>query len=86
LAQIRKEVREWELRRDAVTAESQQADSDLSATRKLHQEVSAKQGELVREISRLESVIERLKKDREALEKELGRLEAQQPKPLTSGQ
>ena len=45
-----------------------------------------KQGEFVREISRFENVIERLRKDKDALEKELGRLEAQQPKPLTGGQ
>ena len=48
--------------------------------------MSAKQGELVREISRLESLIERLKKEKEALEKDLGRMEGQQPKSLTSGQ
>jgi chromosome segregation ATPase len=86
LEQMRKEVKEWEPLRDAATAESQKAGSDLSATRKLLQEMSMKQGELVREISRLESVIERLKKDREDLEKELGRLEAQQLKSLTGGQ
>jgi len=86
LEQMRKEVKDWEPLRDAATAESQKADSDLSATRKLLQEMSAKQGELVREISRLESVIERLKKDREDREKELGRLESQQPKALTGGQ
>ena len=73
-------------RRDAAKADSQKTDSDLSATRKLLQEMSAKQGEFVREISRLESVIERLKKEKEELEKELGRLEGQQPKSLTGGQ
>jgi chromosome segregation ATPase len=86
LEQMRKEAKDLESLRNAATTESQKADSDLSATRKLLQEMSMKQSELVREISRLENVIERLKKDREELEKELGRLEAQQPKPLTGGQ
>jgi chromosome segregation protein len=86
LEQIRTEVGELERRRNAVTAESQQADSDLSAGRKLLSEMSAKQGELVRENSRLESMIERLKKEKEALEKDLGRMEGQQPKSLTGGQ
>lgn len=86
LEQIRKEAAEWELRRDTGKADFQKADSDLSAARKLLQEVSAKQGELVRESSRLETVIERLKKEKETLEKELGRLEGETPKSPTGGQ
>ena len=71
LEQMRKEVTEWERRRDAAKADSQKADSDLSAARKLLQEMSAKQGEFVREISRLESMIERLKKDKEERKRNL---------------
>ena len=36
-----------------------------------------KKGELTREISRLEASVELLKKEKEPLEKEIGRLEAQ---------
>jgi chromosome segregation ATPase len=86
LDQIRQEVTDWERRRDAANTDMQKADSDLSTARKLYNEMFAKQGELVRESSRLESIIERLKKDKEALEKELGHREGQQPKLLTGGQ
>jgi chromosome segregation ATPase len=87
LDQTRKEVTEWERRRDTAKDDGQQADADLSAARKLLQETSTKQGELTRESSRLEGIIERFKKEKEALEKALGRLEGQQqPKSLTGGQ
>jgi chromosome segregation ATPase len=87
LEQIRQEVTDWERRRDTTKADGQQADADLSAARKLLQETSTKQGELTRESSRLEGIIERFKKEKEALEKALGRLEGQQqPKSLTGGQ
>jgi hypothetical protein len=49
LEQIRKEVPEWELRRDTARAGLQKIDSDLSDARKLLQEASAKRDELVRE-------------------------------------
>jgi cell division protein FtsB len=49
-------------------------------------EASAKQGDLVRESARLEAEIERLKKAKETLEKEVGQLEGQQPKSPASGQ
>jgi chaperonin cofactor prefoldin len=86
LDQIRHEVTEWERRRDTAKAEAQQADSDLSAARKLHNEISQRQGDLLRESTRLEGRIEQLKKEKEALEKNLGTLESQQPKPLMGGQ
>jgi chromosome segregation ATPase len=86
LEQIRKDVADWELRRDVAKTDFQQADSDLAAARKLFQEASAKQGELIRESSLFEAQIERLKKEKETLEKELGRLEGETPKSPTGGQ
>ena len=62
-----------------MKADSQKAEADVSAARTLAQEFSAKQGELTREVSRLEAIIEGLKKQKEALEKEVGGLEGQKP-------
>ena len=86
LERIRQEVTEWERHRDTAKADAQKADSDFSTARKLYLEISAKQDELVRESSRLEGIIERLKKEKEALGKELGRSEGQQSKSSTGGQ
>jgi chromosome segregation ATPase len=86
LEQVRKEVIDWELRRDTAKADFQKADADLSAARKLLQEVSAKQGELVSESSRLGSTIEQLKQAIAELEQKRGRLEGQQLKSPTAGQ
>ena len=80
LEQSRMDAAEAEVRLDTAKADLQKADADLAATRKLSQEFSAKQGELTREVSGLEATIERLKKEKEALEKELGKLESQKPK------
>jgi len=86
LEQIRQEATDVERRRDTAKADAQQADSDLSAAQKLLQETFVKQGVLARESARLEEMLERLKKEKEALEKALGHLEGQQPKSLTGGQ
>ena len=86
LDQTRKEVTEWERRRDAAKDDAQRAESALSTARKLLEETSTKQGELTRESARLEGIIERLKKEKEVLEMALGHLESQQPKPRTGGQ
>jgi hypothetical protein len=64
----------------------QKADSALSIAQKLLQERSTKQGEITRESSRLEIIIQGLTETKEALEKKLGALEGQQPKPFTGGQ
>jgi len=45
-----------------------------------------KQGELTRESSRLEATVEKLKKEKEGLEKEIGRQEALRPKVPPDGQ
>ena len=79
LEQARKDVADWEFRRDAAKADFQKADSDLSATRKLLQEVSAKHDELIRESSGLVTAIDRLTKEKETKEKELGQLDAEPP-------
>ena len=73
----KKEASQWEARRDSARVDFQGADADATAARKLLQEASARQGELVRDAARLESVIEGLRKEKDALEKEIGRLEAQ---------
>jgi len=86
LDQIRQEATDLERRRDTAKADVQQADSALSAAQKLLQETFVKQGALARESARLEEMIERLKKEKEAMEKALGHLEGQQPKSLTGGQ
>jgi chromosome segregation ATPase len=83
--QSRKDAAESEVRLDTVKADFQKADADLAATRKLSQELSVKQGELTREVSGLAAAIEQLKKEKEALEKEVGRLEGQKPKPPSEG-
>jgi chromosome segregation ATPase len=80
------EVTEEELHRDMAKTDWQKADFDLSAARKLLHEMSAKQDDLVRESSHLESTIEQLKLEKEGLERDLGRLEGQQPKSLTGAQ
>ena len=79
LEQIHKEVTDGELRRDTAKADFQKADSDLSSARKLLQEISAKHDELIRESSDLETAIDRLTKEKETKEKELGQLDAQRP-------
>ena len=81
LEQIRKDVGDWEFRRDTAKADFQKTDSDLAAARKLLQEVSAKHDELIRESSDLEAAIDRLTKEKETKEKELGQLDAQRPTP-----
>jgi chromosome segregation ATPase len=85
LEQSRKDAAESEVRLDTVKADFQKADADLAATRKLSQELSVRQGELTREVSGLAAAIEQLKKEKEALEKEVGRLEGQKPKPPSEG-
>ena len=85
LEQARKESATTESRRDAAKAELQKADADLAAARAQLQVFVVKQGELTREIARLEVIAERLKKEKEALEKEIGRQEAQRQKAPAGG-
>ena len=77
LEQVRKDTSEAEPRRDTAKADAQKADADLTAARAQLQVYVVKQGELTREVSRLEATSERLKKEKEVLEKEIGRQEAQ---------
>jgi chromosome segregation ATPase len=83
LEQARKDGADTETRRDAAKADLQKADADLAAARTQLQVFVVQQGELTREISRLEATVERLKKEKEALEKEIGREEAQRQKAPT---
>jgi chromosome segregation ATPase len=85
LEQSRKDSAEAEVRLDTAKGDLKKADADLAATRKLSQEFSAKQGELTRAVSALEATIERLNKEKEALEKEIGQMEGQKPKTPASG-
>ena len=84
--QARKDGVDAETRRDVAKAELQKADADLAAARTQSHVFVVKQGELTRETSRLETTGDRLKKEKEALEKEIGRLEAQRPKVPPDGQ
>ena len=85
LEQSRKDAADAETRRDTARAEAQKADADLAAARTQSQVFVVKQGELTRETSRLEATVERLKKEKEALEKEIGRQEAQRQKAPPGG-
>ena len=86
LDQARKDGVDAEARWDAAKAGLQKADTDLAAARTQLQVFVVKQGELTRETSRMEGTVERLKKEKEALEKEIGRLESQLPKVQPEGQ
>lgn len=86
LEQARKDAADAETRRDAAKADAQKADAELAAARAQLQVFIVKQGELTREASRLDATIERLKKEKEALEKEIGRQEAQRQKNPSEGQ
>ena len=86
IEQARKDGADTEARLDASATGLQKADADLAAARTQTQVFVVKQGELTREISRLEAGVERLKKEKEALEKQIGRLEAQRPKVPPDGQ
>lgn len=86
VAEIRQQAAEWEVRRDAAKSELSKTEADLSAARKVTQELVAKQAELTRDLGRLEAEIEKRRKEKEALEKEIGRLEAQRPKPAPNSQ
>src|SRR2546426_1032603 len=67
LDQTRKEVTEWERRRNPAKDDVQRAESDLAAAQKLFQETSTKQGELTRESARLENTIKQLKSEGDQL-------------------
>jgi chromosome segregation ATPase len=86
LEQARKDAADAEARLDIAKAVLQKADADLAGVRKSSHELSTKHGELTREVSRLEASLERLKKEKEALEKEIGRQEAQPLKASPAGQ
>lgn len=86
LTQARKDAADAETRLEASKAAMLRSDADLAAARAQLQVFVVKQGELTREVSRLEATIERLKKEKEALEREVGRQEAQRQKNLSEGQ
>ena len=86
LAQAREDATDAETRRDAAKGDQQKADADLAASRAQLQVFVVRQGELTRETSRLEATIERLKTEKNALEKENGRQEAQSKNSSTEGQ
>lgn len=77
LEQLRKDVSEFEARREKAKTDFQKLDGDLAAAGKLLQGVSVKQGDLVRESARLEASIEKLKMEKEVLQKEIGQIEGQ---------
>jgi hypothetical protein len=73
-------------RLDTTKAALQRADADLAAARTQLQVFVVKQGELTREVSGLDATVEQLKKEKEALEKEIGRQEAQRHQAPVEGQ
>jgi chromosome segregation ATPase len=77
LEQLRKDVSEFEARREKAKIDFQKLDGDLAAAGKLLQVVSVKQGDLVRESARLEASIEKLKMEKDVLQKEIGQIEGQ---------
>ena len=85
-AQFLKEAADSEIRRDSARTDLQKSDADIAAARTQLQVFVLKQSELTRETSRLEATVERLKKEKEALEKEIGRQEAQRHKASPIGQ
>lgn len=84
LDSVRKDAADEEVRFETTKSGAQQAEADLAASRKLSQELSAKQSELVREVSRLEGTVELLKKEKVAAEKSVGLQEAQSQQVLTN--
>jgi chromosome segregation ATPase len=86
LEQARKDGADAEVRLDTARSGLQKADSELAAARAQLQVFVVKQGELTRESSGVEATIVRLKSEKAALEKEIGRLGAQLPKVPPDGQ
>jgi chromosome segregation ATPase len=86
LEQARKDGADAEVRLDTARSGLQKADSELAAARAQLQVFVVKHGELTRESSGLEATIVRLKSEKAALEKEVGRLGAQLPKVPPDGQ
>jgi chromosome segregation ATPase len=86
LEQARKDGADAEVRLDTARSGLQKADSELAAARAQLQVFVVKQGELTRESSGIEATIVRLKSEKAALEKEIGRLGAQLPKVPPDGQ
>ena len=85
-AQFLKDAAESETRRNSAKTDLQKSDADFAAARTQLQVFVLKQSELTRETSRLETTVERLKKEKDALEKEIGRQEAQRQKASPVGQ
>lgn len=81
----RKDASAAEAKLESVKSQLQKGDADLAGDRAQSQVFVVKQGELTREASRLEATVERLKKEKELLEKEIGRLEGQRLKSSSSG-
>jgi chromosome segregation ATPase len=85
LEQARKDQADLQARLDVAKVALDKAEGETTAARRLSQEFSTKQGELTREAARLESSVEKLKKEREVIEKEIGGLESQRQKAPTGG-
>ena len=83
---VRKDLADWVAKRDAAHQSAERADEDLSASRKLLSETDARRGELVKEQARLDEQVSRLKKEKEALEVQVGHLEGQKPNAPTVAQ
>jgi chromosome segregation ATPase len=84
LEQARKDAADWGAKRDAARRDLELTEANAASARTLQRQAEAKKDELTRELAGLETQIEKLRKEKQTLSKELGRLEAQQPKPANS--
>ena len=82
--QARKDVAGGEARRDTSKTEIESADQSLAALRATVAKEEAKRDELTRDEARLDTQVQRLKAEKESLQKEIGRLEAQRPSPAST--
>ena len=80
----RKDAADAEPRRTSLRTDVQSAEQDLAALRKTLAEAGAAQDSLTRETSRLETQVQRLNAEKQALQKGIGQLEAQRSSPAST--
>ena len=80
----RKDAADAEPRRTSLRTDVQSAEQDLAALRKTLAEAGTARDSLTRETSRLETQVQRLNVEKQALQKEIGQLEAQRPNPAST--
>ncbi len=86
LEQARKDSVEAETRLAGLRAEAQRCDAELAGARKTTQEHTTKHDELIRDESRMQAIVEKLRQEKDTLEKEIGKLEAVKEKKPSDDQ